>query len=258
LGRLPHRRYLSIRARGQYRGGTVYRKRNRPSNEAASERRELLHVSFSAAGDLDKLNADLTVPEQVLNQTMLGGGRALVAFEQMGMIQMDSKWANYVPAQDEGGRPKGVHIDLGFVIPREDVIKATMNPNRGISGNYDYGYVPEKIGVTPGYYSSDLFALIRSGVLPPERYHNYTFGVAIEAMVTGILVYPQRNPADPDHPIPEPNMTHIPRPLPIPPYPSDANSRLLDLASRLKSLDQAVKLTMADAVREFEQIINLP
>jgi len=203
-------------------------------------------------GDLSELVKDSTVPENILYQTLLGGGKALAALEAVGAIQMDSKVDNYVPGESPEG-PTGIHIDLAYVLPREKVINATLLRDPNIEGEYYIGRLPKDIGVTLGYYSEELMTEIIAGRVPPEKHHNRTFGVAIQSMLTGKRPLQKITTAGRVYELIDDIEA---RPLPIPPYAVGSNDKLQQLADEL--MDPHNPITMAQAVQRLEDIIKLP
>lgn len=191
-------------------------------------------------------------PDPVLIlKTVLGGGEALAALETVGMINPDSNLSQYVPATGPDGQPIGIHIDLGNVLNADVFRSRQMVPESQISGEYNLGRPPEGVGVTGGYFNQALFERIQRGEVPPQKHHNYTFGVAIKALLTGHITLQKITP---EGPVSEFVPSNRPIKISSPPFAPDAGERLFQLSTELMNPDSTI--TMQQAVDKMKEIIK--
>jgi hypothetical protein len=203
-------------------------------------------------GDLTEQTYNPDVPLEHRYAGIGGMGDALVALEEAGLINTDVKPDNLMLSRQPGGKVKGVMIDLGSVMNRETLLAADAAENTADSGGTTYHfYVPVGIGVTPGFWSTEIYTAVREGRLPPERVHTSQFGISLEAMVTGNVQYPRKTPTGYAY---DDAQVVFPSGFPTPPYPADTNLRLLQLAKECK--DPNVNITTREAVDRYRAIMK--
>ena len=200
-------------------------------------------------GELLALTENPKIPNEALHRVLLGGAKSLIELEKKHQIQPDFKLGNVVIAQGADG-PTGMQIDLGATISREEFLQV----NIGLNMNLPAKEAPAGMLYTEGYYLPSLHRSMKKGMLPAEKQHTFSFGVALKALLTGKGSVINLDMNTGKYTFIEQDWNNQARPLPSPPYAEDANKKLLKLAEECTSQDSYIPMT--EVAERYEAILN--